>query len=84
MRKAEDRIEGFMKRKKLNKRGKILFTSLTIMLSVVIYVLMVVLGEKAQDSIFYQVVALCGWGWLIIGQIMAYCMIWGNEVIIYE
>lgn len=69
-----------MKRRKLNKRGKILLTSLTIMLSVVIYVLMAILGAKGQDSIFYQVIFFCGYTWLVLGQFGVYFMIWGNEV----
>lgn len=73
-----------MKRRKLNKRGKILITSLTIMLSVVIYVLMAILGEKAQNSIFHQVGLFCGWIWLLFGQIGVYIMIWESEVKVYE
>lgn len=69
-----------MKRRKLNKRGKKLLTSLTIMLSVVIYVLMAILGAKGQDSIFYQVAFFVGYGWLFLGQIAVLFMIWGNEV----
>lgn len=69
-----------MKRRKLNKRGKILLTSLTIMLSVVIYVLMAILGEKGQTNIFYQMAFICGYGWLFLGQFGVYFMIWGNEV----
>ena len=69
-----------MKRRKLNKRGKILFTSLTIMLSVVIYILMGFLGVKGQVNIFYQVTLFCGWAWLLLGQFGVYFMFWGNEV----
>lgn len=67
-------------KRRLNKKGKILVASLTIMLSVVIYVLMAILGEKGQDSIFNQVILFCGWIWLFIGQIMVYVMVWGKEV----
>ena len=65
-------------KRRLNKRGKILVTSLTIMLSVVIYVLMAILGEKGQSNIFYQVILFCGWSWLLLGQIMAYMMVWSE------
>lgn len=69
-----------MKRRKLNKRGKILLTSLTIMLSVVIYVLMVILGEKGQDSIFTLVALFSGWSWLLLLQPSIYFAIWKDEV----
>lgn len=69
-----------MKKRRLNKRGKILVTSLTIMLSVVIYVLMAILGGKAQNNIFYLAGLLCGWIWLLFGQIGVYFMIWESEV----
>lgn len=69
-----------MKKRRLNKRGKILATSLTFTLSVVIYVLMAILGAKGQDNIFYQVTFFAGYGWLFLGQIAVLFMIWGNEV----
>lgn len=69
-----------MKKRKLNTRGKILITSLTIMLSVVIYVLMAILGEKGQESIFYQVILFCGYTWLFFGQIGVFFATWGKEV----
>jgi len=62
--------------KKLNLKGKVVFTSLTIMLSVVIYVLMANLGELASESGIYQLIFICGWSWLLIGQIGAYMLIW--------
>ena len=71
-------------KRRLNKRGKILVTSLTIMLSVVIYVLMVILGEKGQNSIFHLIGLFCGWCWLLFGQIGVYLMVWESEVSIYE
>ena len=64
--------------KKLNKKGKILVTSLTFMLSVVIYVLMAKLGELASNNGIYQLAFICGWVWLLFGQIGAYIMIWGE------
>lgn len=67
-----------MKKRRLNKRGKIALTILTILASIVIYVLMAILGEKGQSNIFYQVILFCGWCWLLLGQIMAYMMVWGE------
>jgi hypothetical protein len=63
-------------KKRLNKKGKVLVTSLTFMLSVVIYVLMAILGAKGQTNIFYQVVLVCGWIWMLFGQISVYMMVW--------
>lgn len=63
---------------RLNLKGKVVFTSLTIMLSVVIYVLMAKLGELASNNDIYQLVFICGWLWLLFGQIGVYVMIWGE------
>ena len=62
--------------KKLNLKGKVVFTSLTIMLSVVIYVLMGFLGELMSDNGFIRLALVCGWAWLLLGQIGAYILIW--------
>lgn len=69
-----------MKRRKLNKRGKIALTILTILTSAIIYVLMAVLGMKMEDNIFYQIIFFCGYTWLFLGQFMAIYFIWENEV----
>lgn len=61
---------------KLNKRGKVLVTTLTIMLSVVIYVLMGFLGALMSENGFIQLVMVCGWIWLLFGQFGAYMLIW--------
>lgn len=62
--------------RKLNLKGKVVFTSLTIMLSVVIYVLMANLGELASEGGIYQLIFICGWVWLLFGQIGVYMVIW--------
>lgn len=67
-------------KRRLNKRGKVLVTSLTVMLSVVIYVLVAFLGAKGQGSIFSQVGLVCGWLWLFVGQTTVYCMVWEREM----
>lgn len=69
-----------MKKRRLNKRGKIALTILTILASAIIYVLMAILGAKGQSSIFYQVAFFCGYMWLFLGQISVFYFIWGNEV----
>lgn len=65
-------------KRRLNKKGKVLITSLTIMLSVVIYVFMGFLGELMSNNGFIQFGLVCGWFWLLFGQFGAYMMIWGE------
>lgn len=69
-----------MKKRRLNKRGKIALTILTILASAVIYVLMVILGEKEQESIFTLVALFSGWSWLLLLQPSIYFAIWKDEV----
>ena len=61
---------------KLNLKGKVVFTSLTIMLSVVIYVLVAFTGVFGSGSIIAQVGLLFAWIWLLFGQFGAYALIW--------
>jgi hypothetical protein len=63
-------------KRRLNLKGKVLVTSLTIMLSVVIYVLMGFLGGLTSDNGFIQLGLVCGWFWLLFGQLGAYMLIW--------
>lgn len=63
-------------KRRLNLKGKVLVTSLTIMLSVVIYVLMGFLGELMSDNGFIQLGIVCGWIWLLFGQFGVYMMVW--------
>lgn len=65
-------------KRRLNKKGKVLVTALTIMLSVFIYVLMAHTGTKATEGVIYQVSLFCGWIWLILGQISVYMLVWGE------
>jgi len=65
-----------MKKRKLTKTGKVVFTTLTFILSAIIYYLMGILGELATEGIIYQLALIIGWGWLFIGQIAIYFMIW--------
>lgn len=65
-----------MKKRKLNKRGKILVTILTIIFSVIIYGLVAQFGELASKGIIYQILLISGWGWLLLGQMGVYMTIW--------
>ena len=63
-------------KRRLNLKGKVLVTSLTIMLSVVIYVLMGFLGELMSNNGFIQLAMVCGWIYLLFGQFGVYMMVW--------
>lgn len=64
-----------MKNRRLNKRGKVLMTILTIMFSIAIYILMGKLGEEYMK---YQMLLIFGWIWLFFGQVATYFFIWGE------
>lgn len=65
-----------MKKRRLNKKGKILVTIITILASVLIYILMAKLGTFAKDSIFILFLTVCGWSWLILGQTSVLALVW--------
>ena len=65
-----------MKKRRLNKRGKIVLTILIILISAVIYVLMAKFGVKSQESTIALVGIVCAWIWLILGQFGVYYFIW--------
>lgn len=63
-------------KRKLNLKGKVLVTSLTIMLSVVIYVLVAFTGAFGSGSIIAQLGLIFAWIWLLFGQFGVYALIW--------
>lgn len=65
-----------MKKRRLRKWVKILLTIMTLVLSVIIYVLTAKFGAKAQESIIALVCIVCAWIWLILGQFGVYYFIW--------
>lgn len=65
-----------MKKRKLTKAGKVIFTSIVLIISVVVYHLMGVLGSLATEGIIYQLILIFGWGWLFIGQLAVISVIW--------
>lgn len=65
-----------MKKRRLRKWVKILLTIMTLVLSIIIYVLMAKFGAKAQESIIALVSIVCAWIWLILGQFGVYYFIW--------
>lgn len=63
-------------KRRLNKKGKVLVTTLTIMLSVVIYVLVGFTDVFSSGSIIAQVGLLFAWIWLYFMQFGVYALIW--------
>lgn len=64
-----------MRKRKLNKKGKILFTILTTILSAIVYYLMIALSKNIDNDI-YKLIIVIGWIWLLVGQIIVYSNIW--------
>lgn len=67
-----------MKKRRLNKKGKIMVTILTFLISIIIYILMAILGTFVKNSIIVLLAVVCGYIWLFFGQIMAYYVVWGE------
>lgn len=61
---------------KLNKKGKLLVTIITLVISVWIYSITGTIGELAQNNIFYQALCVTAWLWLVFGQMMIYLALW--------
>lgn len=64
---------------KLRKWVKIVLTIIVILVSIKIYTEMGQIRSKDIYSIKYQLIAVLGWTWLIIGQIMVYTAIWEKK-----
>ena len=64
-----------MRKRKLNKKGKILFTILTTILSAIVYYLMIALSKNIDNNV-YELIIVAGWIWLLVGQIIVYSNIW--------
>lgn len=64
-----------MRKRKLNKKGKILFTILTTILSSIVYYLMIALSKNIDNNV-YKLIIVAGWIWLLVGQIIVYSNIW--------
>lgn len=64
-----------MRKRKLNKKGKILFTILTAILSAIVYYLMIALSKNIDNNVCKLIIVI-GWIWLLVGQIIVYSNIW--------
>lgn len=67
-----------MKKRRLNKRGKLLVTVLVVILSIAIYCTTGVVGELAQDNRLWLVVCFAEWVYLFFIQFCIYNLIWEN------
>lgn len=70
------------KKMKLRKWVKVVLTILVILVSFKIYAEMGQIRTKAVSSINYQVIAVLGWTWLLMGQIWVYSIIWERKEVI--
>lgn len=61
---------------KLTRLGKVLFTTLVLIISIVVYLNTGKIGFLAQNSLFYQYLTLLSWAWLTIGQCLILAKIW--------
>lgn len=67
-----------MKKRRIRKWVKILLTIITIISSVMIYILTAKFSTKATDGILYTTPIVLAWIWLFFGQFTAYYFIWEN------
>lgn len=67
-------------KKKFKLKGwvKVALTIILIIGSVVIYSKVGTLGELAQTETGYQLVCVGAWFWLLLGQMIAYSIIWND------
>lgn len=63
-------------KRRLNLKGKVLVTTLTFMLSVVIYVLVGFTDVFSSGSIIAQTGLLFAWIWLLFMQFGVYALVW--------
>lgn len=58
---------------KLTKIGKVVFTIITILISILVYVFVSNATNVTNSNILFYT---AGWTWLIIGQVTVYYLIW--------
>lgn len=64
------------KQLKLKRWVKVVLTVVIIIISAFIYSKTGIVGELAQASKLYQLVCFGAWGWLLVGQMITYSVIW--------
>lgn len=65
-----------MKKRRLKRWVKVVLTLIVIHISFFIWKQTGTLGELAQKSDFYLVLCASAWGYLLIGQVLIYEIIW--------
>lgn len=63
-----------MKKRRLNKRGKILFTTIAIVVDLLVYYLLTRYGIKASDN---EGIFIIGWLFMLFEPMIAIEFIWG-------
>lgn len=66
------------KRLKLKGWVKVAITIILVTISMLLYSKTGTLGELAQTYKTHQLVCIGVWGWLIVGQMIAYSYIWSK------
>ena len=66
------------KRLKLKGWVKVVITIILVTISILLYSKAGTLGELAQTYKIHQLVCTGVWGWLLVGQMMAYSYIWSK------
>lgn len=65
-------------KRKLRKWVKVVLTIILIGISILLYSYAGVIGELAQIYKVYQLVCICVWGWLLVGQMIVYGYLWSK------
>lgn len=63
-------------KRKLTKLGKIVFTIITLLISLLVYSKLDTLGMLGRTNDIYLGLCLAGWFWIIYGQLLVLEKIW--------
>lgn len=63
-------------KRKLTKLGKIVFTIITLLISLLVYSKLDTLGMLGRTNNIYLGLCLAGWFWIIYGQLLVLERIW--------
>lgn len=60
----------------LKKWVRVVLTLIVLAFSVYLYTQTDTLGKLAEESNFYKTLCLMAWGWITLGQLTIYSIIW--------
>lgn len=63
-------------KRKLTKLGKIVFTIITLLISLLVYSKLDTLGMLGRTNDIYLGLCLAGWFWIVYGQLLVLEKIW--------